>query len=879
MKTVKFIKIRQKIITTIIGTIALFAFIVPNYSQATFGGTLMTPICDLLAAIGDGVNWVMTEITGENGWPYLTGKYAYTSVIAQAQDGSNKSGGTNVKLIYSKGDTTEDEDATSEQAEGQYANEDVGAVGVPNIKLSPIEIFSNRVALLDANFFKDQDETTYNEQMLGGTENSPAYQLRETLSSWYKTFRLIAIVGLLSVLVYLGIRIVISSVAEDKAKYKQMLTDWVIALCLVFFLHYIMVFTMTMVEEITKGLIGSSSTSATVKEINVEVVNVDETKYKMEWDGSATSGEETKAASAGTNWDIIWEWYKKTNPVFALKGYSDALLGQIKGQQAVQVTYSTDLTGYVRALVESPTAGKKLVYTIMYLALTFYVVYFFVIYLKRLIILAFLTMIAPLVALTYPIDKVKDGKAQAFDFWLKEYIANAMLPIIHLVLYSVLISSALPLVSKLPIYALVVLAFMTKAEKLVKDMFGISSHTAPSAADLVGANIIGSTLSKAAGRLGGKSGGKAPGKIRTANNDNVTDPNLVEGSGKDDLLNTLVGGSAAAGGATAGAEVANTNVNRGLAAAQARNSIAETGRTAIPAQSGSTGATGRMPTVMETSGNRIPASSRQTASTPKKLDNKKKVTLKGIAHNAGNMTRERFNVPRGITKQMLAKRLATGAGRAALKATALGTAGALGLAGGMVGGDLNSMAKGLAGGLASGTILGNGLANRVPSVDAIQDFNTELAYGKVEADNVKADRDSYEDYENRRHLMEDKGLSAKETNERLDEYTNYRRAGITSIKEMDRMHDIKNYMADKYNLSEEEAQSRANELANMMPDYSKDTFIDEKKYENSRKGLSKQTQRLKNCDKDSADSAATEIMDYLGWAKGVYKDRKAPKKE
>ena len=31
-----------------------------------------------------------------------------------------------------------------------------------------------------------------------------------------------------------------------------------------------------------------------------------------------------------------------------------------------------------------------------------------------------------------PIDKIKDGKAQAFNYWLREYIVNAMLPVIHL---------------------------------------------------------------------------------------------------------------------------------------------------------------------------------------------------------------------------------------------------------------------------------------------------------------------------------------------------------------------------------------------------------------------------------------------------------------
>ena len=40
-------------------------------------------------------------------------------------------------------------------------------------------------------------------------------------------------------------------------------------------------------------------------------------------------------------------------------------------------------------------------------------------YLKRVVNMAFLTLIAPVVALTYPIDKVADGKAQAFNLWIK----------------------------------------------------------------------------------------------------------------------------------------------------------------------------------------------------------------------------------------------------------------------------------------------------------------------------------------------------------------------------------------------------------------------------------------------------------------------------
>ena len=64
--------------------------------------------------------------------------------------------------------------------------------------------------------------------------------------------------------------------------------------------------------------------------------------------------------------------------------------------------------------------GWKLIYVV----LVIYTVIFVFTYVKRVVYMAFLTIIAPLVALTYPIDKMNDGKAQAFDAWFKEYIFN-----------------------------------------------------------------------------------------------------------------------------------------------------------------------------------------------------------------------------------------------------------------------------------------------------------------------------------------------------------------------------------------------------------------------------------------------------------------------
>ena len=59
---------------------------------------------------------------------------------------------------------------------------------------------------------------------------------------------------------------------------------------------------------------------------------------------------------------------------------------------------------------------------VCYLALVIYTCIFTVQYLKRVVYMAFLTMIAPLIALTYPLDKIKDGKGVAFTIPISSVI-------------------------------------------------------------------------------------------------------------------------------------------------------------------------------------------------------------------------------------------------------------------------------------------------------------------------------------------------------------------------------------------------------------------------------------------------------------------------
>lgn len=128
--------------------------------------------------------------------------------------------------------------------------------------------------------------------------------------------------------------------------------------------------------------------------------------------------------------------------------------------------------------------------------------------------MAFLTLIAPMVALTYPIDKVSDGKAQAFNMWLKEYTYNALIQPIHLLLYKVLLGTAVELAVYNPLYAIVSLGFIIAAEKLVKQMFGFNKASGGTVGSLAGAAGVTAVASKALQGFA-KKGPGPQGKIRT----------------------------------------------------------------------------------------------------------------------------------------------------------------------------------------------------------------------------------------------------------------------------------------------------------------------------------------------------------------------------
>ncbi len=303
-----------------------------------------------------------------------------------------------------------------------------------------------------------------------------AYNLSDVVSRWFVSIRNIAIVLMLSILIYIGIRILLSSVSTDKAKYKQMLLDWFVGMCLLFLINVIMLLAITIVEYINVAL-----KSISINNYYTGILeNDEEGKLSATIERMLAAGELTGASKE----DFIYEYDGKTWITWPMNNAMSML--------RIQAEMADESVMYVG-------------YTICYLILVMFTVFFTFTYLRRVIYLAFLTMIAPFVAMTYPIDKSIDGSAQGFNRWLREYIFNLLIQPLHLLLYTVLIASVFELAVENVIYMLVALGFMLPAENLLRSLFGFSkSETAGS---LAGAVAGGAMVSNMMQRLNGSSGG------------------------------------------------------------------------------------------------------------------------------------------------------------------------------------------------------------------------------------------------------------------------------------------------------------------------------------------------------------------------------------
>ena len=267
--------------------------------------------------------------------------------------------------------------------------------------LTPFDIIFNKIALTDVN--------TFNIPSTPGAIKS----IREAAASWYYVMRNLSAAILLCVLIYVGIRMAISTVASEKAAYNKMLIDWASSLALIFLLQYIIIFTF---------------------EINTAFLKMLEGVAKDEVISNAI-----------------------------LKLYGSALLMDIDSIAA----------------------------TIVICMLTWQTISLLISYIARMLKVTFLVIISPLITLTYSIDKMGDGKAQALNNWLKEFIYTVLLQPFHCIIYKVFVGVAMSILTGtggfvLPfmqydnnnigaaILCIVCIHFVKESEKILGKIFNFS---------------------------------------------------------------------------------------------------------------------------------------------------------------------------------------------------------------------------------------------------------------------------------------------------------------------------------------------------------------------------------------------------------------------
>lgn len=283
-----------------------------------------------------------------------------------------------------------------------------GGGGNQGVLLTPGDIFFNKVALTNINFFDFTE---------GGTTGTT---LRNIISEWFVIFMGIAIIALLFVLVYLAIKILISS-AQEKAKYKETLINWVVSVGILFAINIYAII-----------IIGLN---------NMFVSFI------------------AKSVEASMN-----------DPIeLAINIFENAIFN----------------------LVPS---------LLIYGMFVRYTATFLFQYIKRMLKVAFLIIISPLISVTYAVDKFADTKAQALSSWTKQFTAEVLIQPFHALIYLVLLKMSLALNAEGGLFkgliAIIILRFIFEAEKIIKKIFAIRPDASMSDGDKITNAVLGSQAVK-----------------------------------------------------------------------------------------------------------------------------------------------------------------------------------------------------------------------------------------------------------------------------------------------------------------------------------------------------------------------------------------------
>lgn len=248
-------------------------------------------------------------------------------------------------------------------------------------------------------------------------------QLKRLIAVWYYIIRLLAVAAMCVVLIGIGIKMAISTIASDKAVYKRMLVDWMGGLVLIFTMHYIMYFSIYITDTLV---------------------------------------------------DTVRESANQINKVSMMQ-LSDTSKGNSEVERSTQ-DLEIDVYEEIRTRAYDTKLTIGLMGMLMYITLVFMAFKYTLIYVKRFLTLAVLTLMAPGLGVAYALQKVLSGKSSSLKTWLSEYLLNLLIQVVHALIYAIFISAALKYSLENVagvLIALILMNFSLKGEAMFRRIFNL----------------------------------------------------------------------------------------------------------------------------------------------------------------------------------------------------------------------------------------------------------------------------------------------------------------------------------------------------------------------------------------------------------------------
>lgn len=265
------------------------------------------------------------------------------------------------------------------------------------------------------------------------------------VQKWYKVFNRIAIMVYMVVLVYIGIAVMLSSTGEKRARYKELTMTWVIGIAILFLFPYVMKYIIKLNDGLT-NMIASVSEQFGFEQQEGTGGTLGTKSF---FDVFNTYGKAEFSQYLGNSKDIIT--------------FTRNVALDIKDDGTVNKDKDVNLA---LALVYDVLIGQTLVILVMYY--------------KRAFMMAFLIVIFPLVAMSYVIDKIGDGKSQSFGLWFKEFLVNVLVQTFHAIVYVLItgggITSYMSSSGGNFVFMFLCVLFLFEGEKILRGIFGMQSQ-------------------------------------------------------------------------------------------------------------------------------------------------------------------------------------------------------------------------------------------------------------------------------------------------------------------------------------------------------------------------------------------------------------------